>query len=220
MGGGLFGKQQIGISPLTTGLEVNEWRSLPPGVYRLSILSNRVSLGKEADPHSWSNPVVPVQSNWISFQIVRADPAWQSSTLSTALRTLESQSATQDQKEDAARVLRFLDSEDAARELARLFWNSEGNLQWQFEAGLYGNPFRQNAIQGMRDVLRSSHGIEKKRFIDVLVNLEMQSDPKFRQLRFGTRVAENEKTPGASFEAEQKRRFAEYSSKVASGTFR
>jgi hypothetical protein len=220
IGGGLSSEEQIGISPLTTGLELNEWKSLPPGKYRLSILSNRIFAGKESDYKTWNRTPVPGQSNWIRFQVVSAEPAWQSSALSSAVRTLDSPKSTQDEREDAAKVLRFLNSEDAARELVRRFSNSQGNLRWEFEAGLYGTHYRETAIQEMRAVLRNSQGVPKEWFVDLLVILEMQSDPKFRRLRYGSESAENEKTPRSGFEAEHKRRVAEYSSKVASGTFK
>lgn len=221
MGGGLFSKQQIGENPLSTDLELNEWRILPPGEYRLSILSKRVALGTERNVKTWNSPPVSVQSNWISFQIIEAEPVWQSSVLSRAIRTLDSPNSTLDEKEHAARVLRFLDSENASRELVRRFWNSgPESLRWEFEAGLFGTPFRRTVIQEMRVALRDSHDSTKDWFIDTLVNLELQSEPRFRQMRYGTQVANSEKSPGSSYEAEHERRTSEYSSKVASGTFK
>jgi hypothetical protein len=219
MGGGLFSEQQIGAGPLKTDLELNEWRSLPPGQYRLSILSKRVSLGNERNIKSWNNPPIPVQSNWVSFEIVKAEPSWLASAFSGAIRTLDSPTPTLEEKGHAARVLRFLDSEDASRELVRRFWNSDPeNLRWDFEAGLYGTPFRRAAIQEMRAVLRESRDATKDWFIDVLVNLELQSDPRFRMLRYGTQLAE--KDNGSSYEAERKSRVFAYTSKVESGTFK
>jgi hypothetical protein len=221
MGGGLFSKQQIGAGHLETDLELNEWRSLPPGQYRLSVLSERVSLGKEGDIKSWNNAPAPVQSNWVSFQIVKAEPTWQSSVFSDAIKTLDSPTSTPDEKEHATRVLRFLNSEDASRELVRRFWHSSPeNRRWDFEAGLFGTPFRQTAIQAMRAVLRDSRDATKDWFIDVLVNLELQSDARFRQLRYGTRLADRDGNQGSLYEAERKRRVSAYKLKVASGAFK
>jgi hypothetical protein len=201
----------IGAGPLTIDLELNEWRSLPPGQYRLSILSKRVYLDKVG-----VSVLVPGQSNWVTFQIVEAEPAWLSSTLSGAVRTLDSPTSTPDEKEHAAGVLRFLDSEDASRELARRFWHfrpgDPGGEDFKF--GLYSTPFRQTAIQEMKAILQSSHDATKNWFwfIDVLVNLELQSDPRFRKLLYGTQLADSEGNPGSSYEEEYKRRVSAYKS--------
>jgi len=217
MGGGLFSEQQVTAKPISTALELNEWVTLPPGEYRLRVLSKRISLGSEGNYKTWDHASVPVQSDWISFRITKPEPAWQLSTLRDATTTLDSASSTPDQEEHAARVLRFLNSEDAARDLARRFWKSEGNLRWNFEAGLYGTPFRRTAIQEMKTVLRESRDGTRDWFIDVLVNLEMQSDPRFRQLRYGTQLADREKNPGSSYDREHRRRAIAYASGAASG---
>jgi hypothetical protein len=210
--GGAPPLRQIGAGPLTIDLELNEWRSLPPGQYRLSIQSRRVYLGKEEG----TVELVPVQSNWVTFQIVKAEPAWLTSAFSGAIRTLDSPTSTPDEKEHAARVLRFLDTEDASRELVRCFWNSSPeNLEWaDLKFGLYGTPFRQTAIQEMRAIWQSSHDATKNWFwfIDVLVNLELQSDPRFRKLLYGTQLADSEGSPGSSYEEEYERRVSAYTS--------
>ncbi len=221
MGGGLFSEQQITAEPISTDIELNEWRSLPPGEYRLSVLSKRISVGNEGNPKKWDNASVPVQSNWISFRVVKAEPAWQSTVLSTVIRNLDSPKSTAEEKENGARELRFLNSEDAVRELVRRFWKSSPeSLRWDFEAGLWGNPFRRTAIQEMKAILRESRDGTRDWFIDVLVNLELQTDSRFRQLRYGTQFASREKNPGSSYEKEHNRRASEYASEAASGTLK
>lgn len=220
IGGGLSSDQQISTTPVTSNLDLNEWTSLQPGTYTLSILSHRISMGDESDYKTWNHDAIPVRSNSITFQVVSAEPAWQSSVLNNAVKTLNSPRSTEEERENAARALRFLNSEEAARELARRFWMSAGNLRWEFEAGLYGNPYRRTAIQAMRAVLRDSHGVSRDWFIDLLVNLEMQSDPRFRQFRYGSESAENEDPPSSTYASEHNRRVAKYSLKVATGTFR
>jgi hypothetical protein len=199
--------RQIGAGPITTDLELNEWWSLPPGQYRLSIQSKRVNLEEGGAP-------VPVQSNWITFQIVNAEPAWQSSAFTGAISTLDSPTATSAEKEHAAKALRFLGSEDASRELVRRFWRSSPqNLGWKdFKFGLYGTPFRRTAIQEMKAILQSSRDATKDWFIDVMVNLELLSDPRFRKLRYGTQLADSEGNPGSSYEEEYERRVSAYTS--------
>jgi hypothetical protein len=203
--------RQFGAGPHQIDLELNEWRSLPPGQYRLSIQSKRVYLDKVG-----VSVLVPAQSNWVTFQIVRAEPAWLSSALSGVIRTLDSPTSTPDEKEHAARVLRFLDSEDASRELVRRFWHwRPEDIGWaDFKYGLYGTPFRQTAIEEMKAVLQSPHDATKNwfRFIDVLVNLELQSDPLFRRSGHGAQLADSEGVPGSSYEEEYERRVSTYTS--------
>jgi hypothetical protein len=119
-------KQQVSAKPISTALELNEWVSLPPGKYLLSILSKRISVGVEGDYKTWDHASVPLQSGWINFRITRPDPGWQSSTLRDAITILDSPISTAEKKEHTARVWRFLDSEDAARDLARRFWTARG----------------------------------------------------------------------------------------------
>jgi hypothetical protein len=69
---------------------------------------------------------------------------------------------------------------------------------------LYGTPFRKTAIQEMKSVLREFRDGTSDWFIDVLVNLEMQSDPLFRQRRYGSDLADREKNPGSSYEKEHR----------------
>ncbi len=218
IGGGLFTKQQFTAKPLSMDLELNESRSSPPGEYRLKILSKRLPVGDEGNPKTWNQAQVPVQSDWISFRVVKAETGWQSSALRDAITTLDSPRSTPDKRIYAARVLRFLDTEDAARDLARRFWDSERDLRWDFEAGLFGTPFRKTVIQEMKTVLRESRNGTRERFIDVLVNLEMQSELRFRQLRYGTQFADQEENRGSSYETEHRRRTVEYASEAALGT--
>jgi hypothetical protein len=51
MGGGLSSDQDPGSKPLTVDVELNEWKSLPPGSYRLTIVGNRLSAGRIGRNH-------------------------------------------------------------------------------------------------------------------------------------------------------------------------
>ena len=164
---------------------------------------------------------VPIESNWITFRVIKAEPAWQSSVLTSAVKALDNPKSTEDEKENAGRKLRFLNSEDAARELVRHFWmSSPESLRWEFEAGLWGNPFRRAVIQGMKTTLRESRDRTRDWFIDVLVDLELQTDSRFRRPRYGTQFADHEKDPGSAYQKEHKRRASEYASETASGTLK
>jgi len=126
IGGGLGGEQDLSRKPYPINLELNEWKSLPPGSYRLSIVSHRATVPTDNDPSGMGVPPIPLRSNVVEFQVVKADPEWQGEQLAAAERALDSDSTGEDAKH-AARVLRFLGSEAATRELARRFFS--GNDQ-------------------------------------------------------------------------------------------
>ena len=193
MGGGLFGEKDLSAEPYSVRLELNEWRRLPPGSYHLRIVSNRITAPTESDANPIIAPPIPVQSNEVEFEVVEADSAWQASQLADAVRALDSaspgsaalDSAAQDsaakasdEARHAARVLRFLQSDAAARELAQRFWS--GNDQpfgWDLKFGLYGSPHRTTAIAAMKAALRDPEHPVTQEFIQTLALLEVESDP-------------------------------------------
>jgi len=74
IGGGLGGEQDLNNKAYPINLELNEWKSLPPGSYRLSIVSHRVTVPTDNDPYGMGTPSVPLRSNDVEFQVVKADP--------------------------------------------------------------------------------------------------------------------------------------------------
>jgi hypothetical protein len=116
MGGGLSSDQDPARQPLTMDLELNEWKSLPPGSYRLAIIGNRLRLGQERDTTTWQNTIIPLRSNTVEFEVAPADPDWQASQLNSARRILDSPDAKTEERKHAARMLRFLGSEASTRE--------------------------------------------------------------------------------------------------------
>ena len=180
IGGGLGGQQDLSRKLYPINLELNEWKSLPPGSYRLCIVSHRATGPTDNDPYGMGTPPIPLRSNAVEFQVVKADPEWQGKQLAAAERALDSDSTGEDAKH-AARVLRFLGSEAATRELARRFWS--GNDQpfgWDLKFGLFGSPYRASAIEAMKAALKDPQHPVTQEFVQTLATLEMQSDPKYR----------------------------------------
>lgn len=180
MGGGLSSEQDPAHRPLTMDLELNEWKSLPPGSYRLTIIGNRLRLGHESDSATWQNSIIPLRSNTVEFEIRSADPEWQASQLRNATQTLDSPDASQVDQRHAARVLRFLGSEGSARELARRYGALDIPFEWDFKFGLYGTPYREVAIQAMKAELSDPDHPVTRDYVSTLVALEMLSDPKLK----------------------------------------
>jgi hypothetical protein len=90
MGGGLSSEQDPARHPLTMDLELNEWKSVPPGSYHLTIVGNRLSPGKEADATTWNDTSIPLRSNAVEFEVQPADHDWQTSQLVSVTRVLDS----------------------------------------------------------------------------------------------------------------------------------
>jgi hypothetical protein len=77
---------------------------------------------------------------------MNAEPEWQLEQLPAAERALDSPDS--DDAKHAARVLRFLGSEEATRELARRFWSgNEQPFGWDLKFGLFGSRHRATAIE-------------------------------------------------------------------------
>jgi hypothetical protein len=180
-GGGLGGEEDLSDKPYDVNLELNEWKSLPPGSYRVSIVSYRLTVASEDSPHESSGRSIPLRSNEVQFEVVNADPGWQHEQLSAAERALDSADPGGEDAKHAARVLRFLGSEEATRELARRFWSgNEQPFGWDLKFGLFGSPCRAAAIAGMKTALTDSQHPVTQEFVQTLAILETQSDPKSR----------------------------------------
>jgi hypothetical protein len=210
MGGGLFSEEDPGGKPFIVNLELNEWESLPPGSYRLTIVGGRLSLGKEDDAVTWHDTPIPLRSNTIEFTVEPADPGWQDLQLATVKGILDSPSASEDEKKHAARVLRFLGSEASTRELARRYSSGEERFGWEYKFGLYGSPHRTGAVQAMKAELADPQRAVTREYVSTLVSLEMQSDPKLRLPAFDPKDRETWERARDAYEADFERRVNEY----------
>lgn len=180
IGGGLFSDQDPAIRPLTVELELNEWQAMPPGSYRLSIVGNRAVAQLRGDISDLRGTHIPLRSNIIEFQVLKAEPEWQAEQLGAAETTLDAQDSTKEARRHAARVLRFLGSEAATFELVRRLWLGEESISWEMKLGLWGSAFRESALREMKADLKNPEHSVTRDFVDTLVALEMQSDPKYR----------------------------------------
>lgn len=211
IGGGLSSEEGLGPAPHDIDIDLNEWQTLPPGDYRVSVIGSRVSLGIEGDFHSWNNKPIPLSSNEVEFRVIVADKGWQAAQLADVVRVLDSSSA-ESEKRHAARVLRFLGSEDAVQELVRRFWSGDQNLDWDFEAGLFGSPCRATVIDEMRGMIKAQPTGVRREFADALVTLELQSDPHFRPPQ---RASKDYERAFDAYRAEHDRRMAVYMASAA-----
>src|SRR5882762_4014271 len=174
MGGGLGGEHALDQTPYVVALELNEWQSLPPGGYRLRVVSHRVRVAAAAsEPGSGMTPV-PLASNTVEFQVIAATPAWQAEQLAEAVSVLANPGSSDQQAAHAARVLRFLGSEAGTRELARRFWAQNDQPHgWDFMFGLVASPHRATAIEGLKAATADPQHAVTRELVQTLAFLEI-----------------------------------------------
>ena len=157
LGGGLTGIKFLSMSPIAIHLDLNEWvRFDQPGTYRLTVASHRVTDTRASDYPR--NAGIEVKSNPVELHIIAADPAWQHAQFEQILEALSrpgpSTCDTQnDPKQAPQKALRYLGSEEAARELARRLRGEDSHADWDCMFGLIGSPHRETGLQEMNKLL-------------------------------------------------------------------
>jgi hypothetical protein len=193
--GGRFGTQPLGATPFMVEADLNEWRRLGPGHYRVHAISYRVGRLDDAfNPAPNGRAREVLRSNTIELVVRPPDPDWQNEQLQRAVQALTGPSSPEEVRQ-AARTLRFLSTQDSTRQLARLFEGTGAQYSTaqafllldrpgpqqpsglDFRLGLLGSPYRQVAIDAMHAELSApSHPITSE-FLELLVNLRAGADP-------------------------------------------
>lgn len=186
LGGGLGGTRALDSTPFTAEADLNEWRQLPPGHYRVYAVSQRVWRppdAREQTPYSRVEAVL--RSNTVEFDVRPTDRGWQARQLEAAAQVLAG-NPRDDVARRAARTLRFLNTPDSVRQLAHLFWgvNAQQSAGWELLLGLQGSPFPKLVIQAMYAELADPQHPATAEFLSTLVQLQMSSDPGWRPPAF------------------------------------
>lgn len=135
MMGGLRGNPALTEKPYVITAELNEWKRFDrPGKYRLYVISGRTMKGTD---FNWDQKF-GVTSNLLEFEILRADPKWAEQTLKEAVTIIDGPS-DENKLNDACRVVRFLNTERAAREMIRRYEEPEAKCANEFHFGLFGS---------------------------------------------------------------------------------
>ena len=179
LGGGLGSTRELDTKPFTADAELNEWRRPTPGHYKLFVVSYRVWRPPDAiDKTPYGRISEIVRSNTIEFDVKPASRKWQAEQLQTAIQSVQAPPSPEDAHR-AARTLRFLNTKDSIKELAKLFWglNEQQPAGWDLMFGLYGSSYRQLAIDSMRaELVAPDHPISSE-FLYTLAGLQINSDP-------------------------------------------
>jgi hypothetical protein len=135
--------------------DLNEWvRFMEPGDYELEVQSSRVGHVREpSGDDSVILDAVKVTSNTVALRILPEDPAWSSRALEDATQAFDDADAAHDvmAREGAARVLRFLDTKEAARAMAARFTGGEDDPDLMY--GLASSPYRREAVVALEESL-------------------------------------------------------------------
>jgi hypothetical protein len=177
MGGGLRGASVLSTHPTIIHFDLNEWiRFKTPGHHRITITSGRVSRIRGPD----GGRAVSVTSNTIAVSIVPATREWQAATLKATVAALDGMQATSGAstgalgpQEQAVKVLRYLGSAGAARELARHLTGTKWD--WDFTAGLVGSPAKDTALEEMKRLVDPDFPVTD-RFLTAMSVIEVSDD--------------------------------------------
>jgi hypothetical protein len=161
--------------------DLNEWvRFDQPGQYRVTVTSWRVFASSRHSP-------LAIVSDPVLLTIVAPTPEWQQTTLSDVITTLAQSLVSrlvglpnnpQDRRE-AIRVLRFLGTAGAARELAQLIDDTYcGNEDCLL--GLAGSPVRKVAFDELSKVLPHSRHAHEIRWAHLMSFLATPEDEGYR----------------------------------------
>jgi hypothetical protein len=175
--GGISGSTDLSAEPRSFPVTVNDWVSLRPGSYRVRVVGYRITQPDPDNPQAPRNPLVMV-SNEVSIDVAAAGKPWQARELASAESELDSAGPQSSEAIHAAQVMTFLETEDSTRELARRF----EDLSWsgmQLRVGLYASPYSNVAIQTMKAEMADPAHTITHAYIDTLIELELQSDPRF-----------------------------------------
>ena len=158
IGGGLTSYDFLKSSPTIIHLNLNEWVSLEhTGIYRISVVSHRISDISAGEP---MGEPVEVKSNWIELEIVSPDPACQALQLARIREVLNrepvaNQNAPDELRHAALTELRYLGTEEAARELATRLRGNDNNTDFECMLGLVGSPHRGAGLEEMNQLFKN-----------------------------------------------------------------
>ena len=165
IGGGPRSIGVLGDKPYNVRLDLNEWfRFDTPGTFTLSVRSSRVT--DEPESTSSARPVVPAESNVVSFDIMPRDTRWEDAEVLRAVRML---SARNDDRVRGCRILMFLGTHAAVEELIRR--HEDGECRYQLTAGMFGARDRVYALDRLEAGLRAAGQVVTGEYLRTLARL-------------------------------------------------
>lgn len=142
-GGGPRSMPVLKEEPSVVVLDLNEWlRFDRPGKYRLFVSSKRLTDNSVAAESPGRYTPLTITSNVVEFEVLPRDARWCETKLQEARQMLDSPERGESYRR-AARVLRFLDTEGAVKEMVRRLGISNDPEHFQYYLGLIGSAHRE-----------------------------------------------------------------------------
>jgi hypothetical protein len=157
---------------------LNEWaRFRKPGRYRLYVLSHRVCQinGAERPYHCAPGPQPGLASNLLTLEIRTPPASWVKQQIAAATRILEAPGASDgkaaNERTRAGKVLRFLDTPEAAAELAKHLGPGQDVDSYSMHMGVLGSPYRKELLPLLEQRLVAPDQPVWDRYLDTLAYL-------------------------------------------------
>jgi hypothetical protein len=182
MGGLSGGPLILSEKPFSFERILNEWvRFRKPGRYRVYVLSHRVSQTSQADHSDYylrlyaRGTPVEIASNILTIEIRPAPASWVKEQIVAATRILDAPVTSGDEaaKERirAGRILRFLDTPEAATELAKHLSAGQDVDAYALHMGVLGSPHRKQLLPLLEQRLVAPDQPVWDRYLDTLAFL-------------------------------------------------
>src|SRR5262245_18548771 len=182
-GGGGNVPKPVSVSSVATAvrLPMNEWLSIrQPGHYKIVVETTRVVTTENRTP-------VSLRSNTVEIDLIEPESGWTEGSLRQAVATLEQPDLPQPKigeeydprprqahdadAADAARVLRFLETVEAARALARFYEHGPVMAQGELRAGVFASPHRSEVIAAMEEAIATPDVPVNYSYLSTLIEL-------------------------------------------------
>jgi hypothetical protein len=168
--------------PFTMRVELNEWRTLVAGRYRVFVVSRRlVSTPDASATRRTGRQGIFLRSNVVELEVRSASKAWVKQQIQKAAQSLAPASPLEEAQR-GAHVLRFLNTVESTRALAAAFLSRPDDtiLRGELLQGLYGSPYRDLALSALKKELAAPTHPIREGFLSALVTFEIASDPAWR----------------------------------------
>ena len=182
MGGLSGGPALLSEKPFAFERVLNEWvRFRKPGEFRVYVVSRRVSHvgdpGRPDDSPLWFPRGKPVElvSNVLTLNIRPAPATWVAEQIAAAKEILDAPGARNDQtakeRRGAIRVLRFLDSPEAAEALLLRLTDGQDMDSFSAYSGVLASPYRKQLLPLMELRLLAADQPVWDRYLDAVAHM-------------------------------------------------
>jgi hypothetical protein len=182
MGGLSGGPVLLSGKPFSFERLLNEWvRFRQPGRYRIAILSRRITQVTDSTRSEYylqthqGGDRLELVSNILTLNIAPAPAAWVKEQIAEAVKVLDGpldpSEGGRQRSLRAASTLRFLESPEAAAELARHLGSGEDVDSWSLHIGVLGSPYRKQLLPLMEARLIAPDQPVWDRYLDTLSRL-------------------------------------------------